>query len=84
MVLLLGDASPAEGFSCSPIGASSPSTGIPYDIPRGSRRTETSRRDSPGSTSLSVGYDGDGYTVVPTFEIIATVAAGSAGDDGDY
>ncbi len=34
--------------------------------------------------SISRGYDGDGYAVLPTFEIIATVAAASAGSDGDY
>ena len=34
--------------------------------------------------SISQGYDGDGYVVLPTFEIIATVAAASAGSDGDY
>lgn len=34
--------------------------------------------------SISQGYDGDGYAVLPTFEIIATVAAASAGSDGDY
>ncbi len=33
---------------------------------------------------ISVGYDADGNTVLPTFEIIATVAAGSPGNDGDY
>lgn len=32
----------------------------------------------------TVDYDADGLAVVPTFEIIATVAAGSAGPDGDY
>ncbi|MEX1279487.1 MAG: hypothetical protein AB1Z55_02085 [Acidimicrobiia bacterium] len=30
------------------------------------------------------GYDADGLPVVPTFEIIATVAAGDPGPDGDY
>ena len=34
--------------------------------------------------SISQGYDGDGYAVLPTFEIITTVAAASAGSDGDY
>ncbi len=34
--------------------------------------------------SISQGYDGDGYAVLPTFEIIATVASASAGSDGDY
>jgi hypothetical protein len=34
--------------------------------------------------SAAVGYDADGIPVLPTFEIIATVAAADAGDDGDY
>lgn len=34
--------------------------------------------------SIAQGYDADGYTVLPTFEIIATVAAGSAGYDGNF
>lgn len=34
--------------------------------------------------SIAEGYDADGYTVLPTFEIIATVAAGSAGYDGNF
>ena len=34
--------------------------------------------------SIAAGYDADGYTVLPTFEIIATVAAGSAGFDGNF
>ena len=34
--------------------------------------------------SIVEGYDADGSTVLPTFEIIATVASASAGGDGDY
>ena len=34
--------------------------------------------------TISAGYDADGIAILPTFEIIATVAAGSAGADGDY
>ncbi len=34
--------------------------------------------------SIAQGYDADGFDVLPTFEIIATVAAGSAGGDGNY
>ncbi len=34
--------------------------------------------------SIARGYDADGITVLPTFEIIATVAAGSAGYDGNF
>ena len=34
--------------------------------------------------SIAEGYGADGSTVLPTFEIIATVAAGSAGYDGNY
>ncbi len=34
--------------------------------------------------SIAAGYDGDGFVVLPTFEIIATVASASAGSDGDY
>ena len=34
--------------------------------------------------SISQGYDGDGFVVLPTFEIIATVASAGAGSDGDY
>jgi hypothetical protein len=33
---------------------------------------------------ISAGYEADGNAVLPTFEIIATVAAGDAGPDGDY
>jgi hypothetical protein len=33
---------------------------------------------------LAAGYERDGLTVVPTFEIIATVASARAGGDGDY
>jgi hypothetical protein len=33
---------------------------------------------------LSAGYDADGRKVVPTFEIIATVASARAGGDNDY
>ncbi|MDE0604485.1 MAG: hypothetical protein OXI18_08790 [bacterium] len=34
--------------------------------------------------SIAAGYGGDGFVVLPTFEIITTVAAASAGSDGDY
>ena len=34
--------------------------------------------------SIVEGYDADGSVVLPTFEIIATVAAASPGSDGDY
>ena len=34
--------------------------------------------------TIAEGYDADGATVLPTFEIIATVASASAGRDGDY
>ena len=34
--------------------------------------------------AIARGYDADGIAVLPTFEIIATVAAGSAGYDGNY
>ena len=34
--------------------------------------------------SIAEGYDADGSTVVPAFEVIATVASASAGRDGDY
>ena len=33
---------------------------------------------------ISAGYDADGASVLPTFEIIATVASAGAGRDGDY
>ena len=34
--------------------------------------------------SIAEGYGADGSAVLPTFEIIATVASASAGADGDY
>ena len=34
--------------------------------------------------SIAEGYGADGLAVLPTFEIIATVASASAGADGDY
>ena len=34
--------------------------------------------------SIAAGYGADGLEVLPTFEIIATVASASAGADGDY
>ena len=34
--------------------------------------------------SIAEGYGADGLAVLPTFEIIATVASASAGSDGDY
>ena len=34
--------------------------------------------------SIAADYDADGAVVLPTFEIIATVASASAGADGDY
>jgi len=34
--------------------------------------------------SIAEGYDADGSVVLPTFEIIATVASAGPGDDGDY
>lgn len=33
---------------------------------------------------ISEGFDADGIEILPTFEIIATVASGSPGNDGDY
>ena len=33
---------------------------------------------------IAAGYDADGASVLPTFEIIATVASAGAGRDGDY
>ena len=34
--------------------------------------------------SIAQGYDADGSDVLPTFELIATVASANAGRDGDY
>ncbi len=34
--------------------------------------------------SIAQGYDADGAVILPTFEIIATVASAGAGSDGDY
>ena len=34
--------------------------------------------------AIAEGYDADGLAVLPTFEVIATVASASAGADGDY
>ncbi|WP_419925230.1 hypothetical protein [Candidatus Poriferisocius sp.] len=34
--------------------------------------------------SIAEGYDADGSVVLPTLEIIATVASAGAGEDGDY
>ncbi|MCY3863378.1 MAG: hypothetical protein OXG67_15645 [bacterium] len=34
--------------------------------------------------SIAEGYDADGSMVLPTFEVIATVASAGPGDDGDY
>ena len=34
--------------------------------------------------SIAEGYDADGSIVLPTFEIITTVASAGAGEDGDY
>ncbi|MYA86079.1 MAG: hypothetical protein F4Y12_10895 [Acidimicrobiaceae bacterium] len=34
--------------------------------------------------SIAAGYGADGLAVLPTFEVIATVASASAGADGDY
>ncbi|MDE0654349.1 MAG: hypothetical protein OXI26_11935 [bacterium] len=34
--------------------------------------------------SVVAGYDADGFSVLPTFEIIATVASAAPGPDGDY
>ena len=34
--------------------------------------------------SIAEGYAADGSAILPTFEIIATVASASAGADGDY
>ena len=34
--------------------------------------------------SIVAGYDADGFRVLPTFEIIATVASAAPGPDGDY
>lgn len=34
--------------------------------------------------SIAQGYDADGSVILPTFEIITTVASASAGSDGDY
>ncbi len=34
--------------------------------------------------SMAQGYDGDGHQVLPTFEIIATVASAGPGRDGNY
>lgn len=33
---------------------------------------------------IALGYDADGVPILPTFEIIATVASASAGSDNDY
>ncbi len=34
--------------------------------------------------TIAAGYDADGSTVLPAFEIISTIASASAGADGDY
>lgn len=36
------------------------------------------------AAGFTAGYDADGLSVVPAFEIIATVASASPGDDGDF
>ena len=84
MVLLRGDEIPAGGFLMFPDRRFVALYGNPLTTSLGVLGEQDPAAGLARLNQLSVGYDGDGYTVVPTFEIIATVAAGSAGDDGDY
>ena len=84
MVLLRGDEIPGGGFLMFPDRRFVALYGNPLTTSLGVLGEQDPAAGLVRLNQLSVGYDGDGYTVVPTFEIIATVAAGSAGDDGDY
>ncbi len=56
-----------------------PATGLLGVLGEQSARAGVDRLDR-----IATGYDADGATILPTFEIIATVASAGAGPDGDY
>lgn len=84
MVLLRGDEIPGGGFLMFPKRRLVALYGNPLTASLGVLGEQDAAAGLARLEQLSVGYDADGLTVLPTFEIIATVAAGTGGDDGDY
>ena len=82
-VLLQGDELPGGGFLMFPRRLVAL-----YGNPQTSDLGILGEQDFAGSVArvrqVTDGYDADGTTVVPTFEIIASVASADAGSDGNY
>lgn len=60
-----------------------------YGHPEAAALGALGQQDGPSSTvermrPLLEAYTGDGYQVIPTFEMIASVASAGPGEDGDY
>jgi len=84
MVLLRGDEIPGGGFLMFPGRRLVALYGNPLTTSLGPLGEQDPAAGLARLQSISVGYDADGTQVIPTWEIIATVAAGSPGNDGDY
>ncbi len=83
-VLLRGDELPGGGFLMFPGRRMVALYGNPLTTSLGPLGDQDPAAGLARIRQISAGYDADGTAVLPTFEIIATVAAGSAGADGDY
>lgn len=83
-VLLRGDQLPGGGFLMFPGRRLIALYGNPATTSLGVLGEQGPEAGLDRIDSLSVGFDADGMQILPTFEIIATVAAGNPGNDGDY
>ena len=83
-VLLRGDELPGGGFLMFPGRRLVALYGSPLTTSLGPLGEQDPAAGLSRIEGISAGYDTDGNAVLPTFEIIATVAAGDAGPDGDY
>lgn len=58
--------------------------GFPGDARLGVLGEQDAQAGARRASEVAAAYTGYGRPVVPTFEVIASIAAASAGDDGDY
>ena len=83
-VVLRGEELPGGGFLMFPGRRMVALYGNPLTTSLGPLGEQAPAAGLSRIEDISVGYDADGNVVLPTFEIIATVAAGDPGADGDY
>ena len=84
MVLLRGDQLPGGGFLLFPGRRLIALYGNPLTTSLGVLGEQDPAAGLARLEAMSAGYDADGTQVIPSWELIATVAAANAGNDGDY